>query len=435
MKNFTLMLALLISGLTMNSLNAQDSWTLQTNPVKPTAEVGKIQFVSANEGWISISPGGLLHTIDGGATWVEKMLHPTDIISSLIDPGLNLSFINPSTGWVLKSFGNDPFNSNGVVVYKTTDGGINWESKILSQTVGDTGIQIQFFDTNNGYATIYNFASDISTSLKTNDGGNNWTPVPSSGFLGILYFMDPNNGWAISSGPNAVAPHKIYQTTNGGVNWTPQYTDNTPGGFLAIQFTDLNHGWVVGQNGKIIKTNNGGTDWIEIVNSGITADYKCKSLYFLNATTGWIGTSTDGPTNITYVLHTTDGGASWSTQDPLTYNPYSIFFWDENTGWLTSDDNKIAHYSNPLGIKENLVSKYLTIYPNPNSGTFYFNLKKTDSKIQIEILNLSGQKIYEASKTEKQTSNEINFAPQSKGVYLIKINDGENSYSEKIIFQ
>jgi hypothetical protein len=135
------------------------------------------------------------------------------------------------------------------------------------------------------------------------------------------------------------------------------------------------------------------------------------------------------------VLHTTDGGASWTTQTTPTFNPYSIFFWDENTGWLTSEDNKIANYSNPLGIKENLVSKYLTIYPNPNSGTFYFNLKKTDSKIQIEIYNLSGQKVYEASNMEKQTSNEINFAPQSKGVYLIKINDEENSYSEKILIQ
>jgi hypothetical protein len=75
------------------------------------------------------------------------------------------------------------------------------------------------------------------------------------------------------------------------------------------------------------------------------------------------------------------------------------------------------------------------IYPNPNNGTFYFRLKNANSKIQIEIYNLSGQKVYEASNMKKQTSNEINFAPQSKGVYLIKINDGENSYSEKILIQ
>jgi len=75
------------------------------------------------------------------------------------------------------------------------------------------------------------------------------------------------------------------------------------------------------------------------------------------------------------------------------------------------------------------------IYPNPNNGTFYFRLKNANSKIQIEIYNLSGQKVYEASNMKKQTSNEINFAPQSKGVYLIKINDEENSYSEKILIQ
>lgn len=75
------------------------------------------------------------------------------------------------------------------------------------------------------------------------------------------------------------------------------------------------------------------------------------------------------------------------------------------------------------------------IYPNPNNGTFYFRLKNANSKIKIEIYNLLGQKVYEASNMEKQTSNEINFVPQSKGVYLIKTNDGENNYTEKIIIK
>jgi photosystem II stability/assembly factor-like uncharacterized protein len=417
-------------------------WKLQTNPAEATTEVGKIQFVSATEGWISISPGGLLHTTDGGTTWDRKRLDPTDVICSLIDPAINMCFISPSIGWVIKTFGTDVFfDSHGAVIYKTTDGGLNWQKNILSQVEGDMGGQIQFIDANKGYCSIYNAISGLGKYYKTSDGGATWDPMSSDGSVGILYQVDLNNAWGILGVVSDYPPYTILHSSNGMTSFTDQLTDDSPGKFNAIQFTDLNHGWVVGEKGKILKTNDGGANWAVVTNTGITSDYTCKSVYFMNATTGWIGAQIDNSsnkialTNYAIVLHTTDGGASWTTQTTPTFNPYSIFFWDENTGWLTSDDNKIANYSNPLGIKENLVSKYLTIYPNPNSGTFYFNLKKTDSKIQIEIYNLSGQKVYEASNMKKQTSNEINFAPQSKGVYLIKINDGENNYTEKILIQ
>ena len=418
-------------------------WKLQLNPAEATTEVGKIQFVTATEGWISISPGGLLHTTNGGVTWKETPLDlPNVIISSMIDPAFNMCFINPLTGWVLKSFGTDPFDSNGAVVYKTTNGGLNWQKIILSQVPKDMGGQIQFIDENNGYASIVNTESGLAKYYKTTDGGTTWSLLPSDGTVGIFYPVDLNNSWGILGTFSQTPPFKILHSNNGMASFTEQSTDDSPGAFWALQFTDLNHGWVVGQKGKILKTDNGGLKWDPVTNTGITSDYTCKSVYFMNATTGWIGAQLDNSsnkiiasTNYAIVLHTKDGGASWTTQTTPTFNPYSIFFWDTNNGWLTSDDNQIAGYTAALGIKENIVNKYLTIYPNPNTGTFYFRLKDTNSKIQIEIFTISGQKVYEASNMEKQTTNEVNFSPQSKGVYLIKIDDGQNSYSEKIMIK
>jgi len=417
-------------------------WTLQTNPAEATSDVGKIQFVSATEGWVSISKGGLLHTTDGGTTWTEVSLDlPEVVLSSMIDPAFNMCFINKSTGWVLKSFGTDAFNSNGAVVYKTTNGGLNWQKIILSQVPKDMGGQIQFIDENNGYASIVNTESGLGKYYKTTDGGTTWSLLPSDGTVGILYSVDLNNAWAILGTLSQTPPFKILHSNNGMASFTEQYTDNSLGAFWAIQFTDLNHGWVVGQKGKILKTDDG-ENWVPVTNTGITSDYTCKSVYFMNATTGWIGAQIDDTnnktsvfSNSTKVIHTTDGGANWTTQSTPTLNPYSIFFWDANNGWLTSEDNQIAHYTNPLEVKENIVNKYLNIFPNPNNGTFYFSLKDTNSKIQIEIYTISGQKVYEASNMEKQTTNEVNFAPQTKGVYLIKINDEENSYSEKIMIK
>ncbi|HWS59853.1 MAG TPA: T9SS type A sorting domain-containing protein, partial [Flavobacterium sp.] len=353
----------------------------------------------------------------------------------------NMCFINPLTGWVLKSFGTDPFDANGAVVYKTTNGGLNWQKIILSQVPKDMGGQIQFIDENNGYASIVNTESGLGKYYKTTDGGTTWSLLPSDGTVGIFYSVDLNNAWGILGTFSQTPPFKILHSNNGMASFTEQKTDNSPGAFWAIQFTDLNHGWVVGQKGKILKTIDG-IHWDPVTNTGITSDYTCKSVYFMNATTGWIGAQLDdtnnktsAASNDTKVIHTTDGGANWTTQSTPTLNPYSIFFWDANNGWLTSDDNKIARFTGTLTVKENIVNKFITIYPNPNTGTFNFSLKDTNSKIQVEIYNLSGQKVYEASNFEIQPQNEVNFAPQSKGIYLIKITDGENSYSEKIMIK
>lgn len=155
--------------------------------------------------------------------------------------------------------------------------------------------------------------------------------------------LKAQNGWMISSSFNTSnPPYYIWHTTNGGADWSVQYTDNTQGSFQEIQFTDLNNGWVVGDSGKILKTTNGGANWTPVTNAGITTDSKNNCLFFLNANTGWIGNHPNGNPRI--VLHTVNGGATWSTQNvPNQYAILSIYFIDANNGWLTSDYGQIAH--------------------------------------------------------------------------------------------
>ena len=425
------------TSLTMFRSNNQPvstEWTTQTNPLN-SRMCGAIKFVSATQGWMSISPGGLIHTLDGGTNWTETLLNNTDVIWSLAEAP-NVSFINPSTGWVLKSFGTEG-NSQGVVVYKTNDGGATWQRKVLSQTTGDFGYKIQFVDANNGWLIIFNFTSGIPTYLKTTDGGNNWNPTSGQG---IFYYTTNTTGWAFTAGFPQTPPFTIYKTINGGANWTPQFTDNSAGHLQSIYFSDSNNGWIVGLSGKIYKTTDGGTNWIKIINSNLNANIECTSVYFLNSTTGWVGcTDTSKPASNFFILHTTDGGQSWTSENTsITTNNYwvvNIFFWDQNNGWLTTDNGAMARYSGTLNVKENIATKFITIYPNPNNGTFYFSLKEAKSKVKAEIYTLSGQKVFEASNFEMQPQNEVNFAPQSKGIYLIKITDGVNSYSEKIMIK
>ena len=337
-KFFILALALLIS---VNYNFAQTGWNRQTNPIAPslTNTLGKIQFVSASEGWISAPNGHLLHTTDAGAAWNIVTPFPNDTVSSVSDPSISMCWINNLQGWKINWIGTSLNDARGAVIHHTDDGGVTWTKKVLSTEAGDAGLQIQFVDANYGWAMIYNFSNGNAKFFKTSDGGNNWNAFNGKG---IFYFADQNNGWAIyPAGNNIIPPVKIYHTANGGADWIEQYSDNTAGGFNAIQFTDNNNGWVVGDNGKILKTTNGGTTWVPITNTGIDPASQSKCVFFIDANTGWIGTN-DGVLNLNparIVLYTGDGGATWTKQAPPANNAvFSIFFLDKNTGWLTADN-------------------------------------------------------------------------------------------------
>lgn len=443
MKNFTLFFILLITGLTTNLLEAQGSWTFQTNPLGSgdAAMLGKVQFVSPTEGWISVSSGGLLHTINGGVNWIYRKPFPNETVWSLSDPDIDLCFVNPTTGWLLKSFGTSEVDLHGTVIYKTTNGGNSWQRIVLSQNVtDDLALQIQFVDANNGWTSRFNFSSGEFTFLKSTDGGDNWTQIPYSTpyYTGFLFdFVDTNNGWGIKIGPGLAAPYSIIHTTDGGVNWEEQYNDNTLGELNIIRFTDANNGWVLGLNNKILKTTNGGATWEKITNTGLSDDYNPKCVFFLDANNGWIGTKEENTLNNAIVLHTTNGGLSWEIQNtPSSEAIFSIFFWDSNNGWYTADNGEIGHYSEVFGLDEKNISKSINIYPNPNDGRFYISTKNEISNMKIEIYNVRGQKIYESTNLGQPIiKNEIDLSKHSKGIYFIKVKDGVTTYTDKIIIR
>ena len=169
-------------------------WTIQTSPLG-TEILGKMQFVSATEGWIACgNSGSLLHTTNAGAQWNVVTPFPDDTpMSNPSDVGLTMSWPNATHGWALKTYGslNDP---NGATLYQTSNGGTSWTKKDFpklvpsvtysaSDLVGTWQIHALFVDNPNdlnvfngwtyGSTTI---ASDgSSTSTTTNNQGQTTT--------------------------------------------------------------------------------------------------------------------------------------------------------------------------------------------------------------------------------------------------------------------
>lgn len=350
-------MVLIFLGLSNATTVAQGSWTLQTNPSNTEGE--SIQFVSAIEAWIGLNSSQLLHTTNAGQTW--NIITPTDdMVGGMDAPGSRISFINATTGWIMKSSADDNGNFLGTNLYKTTNGGANWTRTILSTNAGDAGIQVQFVDANNGWVLIYNMDTSTPIFKRTTDGGATWIPTNGGG---IFHYVNTSVGYSFTASPEGNPPFTISKTTDGGSTWTEQHTDYTLGNLEAIQFIDENNGWIVGYNGKILKTTNG-KDWIPITNALPNTDFENSDLSFISSTTGWIATQANADGSSPFMLKTTDGGNSWTSESlPLGNRVFSMDFWDANNGWATSDSYNYDGIDYP-----GQIAKYSAVNTYPSIG-------------------------------------------------------------------
>jgi GTP-dependent phosphoenolpyruvate carboxykinase len=91
---------------------------------------------------------------------------------------------------------------------------------------------------------------------------------------------------------------------------------------------------------------------------------------------------------------------------------------------------------NIVSIPENDDESALTIYPNPNNGTFNI-LAGTDVKdASISIYNILGEKVY--SENTDLTAGQAwkaNLDNYPKGMYIIAIESSEMKRSEKLMIR
>lgn len=106
------------------------------------------------------------------------------------------------------------------------------------------------------------------TYLRSIDGGETWTvgTVPGAETLDFrdVEAFSADEAYLLAAGPSEQS--RIYKTTDGGRNWTLQFTNHDPKGFYdCIAFWDPMHGIAVGDpvHGQfaLVATNDGGASW------------------------------------------------------------------------------------------------------------------------------------------------------------------------------
>ncbi|TVR77957.1 MAG: hypothetical protein EA412_09660 [Chitinophagaceae bacterium] len=261
------------------------------------------------EGLGMIACGGNRYT-DG--LWLRKEDHEENWISdSITDKALyKIRFVNPLFGlvigfdgrifrtldggenWSLYQYGNyHPFQdisiANDTVIYlaggksysngqitKTISGGTHWESSSFEPAIRC----LHFFDKDTGFAAGY------GVLMFTHNGGESWHNTAIQGdFFIDMFFVDRNAGFLLGY------QGKVLKTVDGGESWQTVLEGNrlfsSRNNPESIHFYDKNHGMITGRNGFTAYTSNSGKTWKKI--NGIP-DIHFKSVFMISTTSAYL---------------------------------------------------------------------------------------------------------------------------------------------------
>ena len=234
-------------------------------------------------------------------------------------------------------------------VIKTTDGGTSWDVQHHAGGSACNLSSVHFIDSKNGWAAGRNRDLKTKILVKTSDGGKSWSKIDISSTLAFnaVHFVNADTGFVV--GEDGL----LARTTDGGISWDVRKIDDYIGRYLdvfdlfSITFTDERTGWIVGygyDGNQIYKTTDCGAtwQWSDIIRPIVFSEF--RDIYFTDKNHGFI-------TGAYFFLKTTDGGASWNYlnlmkifQEAEYQQLYSIYFADSLTGWIVGG----AYFSSRL---------------------------------------------------------------------------------------
>jgi photosystem II stability/assembly factor-like uncharacterized protein len=295
----------------------------QTLP--PSIRFWDVQFFTPDNGWLFCSEG-LLHTIDGGRTWVREQ--PAGGSSQTSDTVVQMQFLDASHGWILYDDSR---------LYRTSNGGQTWQEILVKPPAWDRPGGLTYVTDLDQFHMVspqigFGLDGDGIQLLRTTDGGVTWRTsliTPQRLAFRSLFFVDSQHGWVVGLGG------RLYHTTNGSQTWSPLLPPPARGP-LGMQFLTTNLGFVLETDARraVFRTSDGGQSWQQCAPSQTVPD--AWKFRFRSPTLGWAA-ATNG-----IVLRTTDGCANWQIiQTPATAQLRDIHFVTDTLGWAVGDEGTV----------------------------------------------------------------------------------------------
>ncbi len=339
------------SGKIMKTTDGGDTWNLLTTNTQ--AKLNSIVVLDTNIAIVIGKSGTILRTLDGGQHWMNAVLEGSYTLVNIRKLRANFITVVGVNGTLLKSvdsgfhwlkipiqtsskivannFYGQVFidNNNATLIGElgeivhTTNGGNLW----VEQTVDSVLITASLNQVDGKDPNILAMVGDYGTIIFTTDAGTHWdrSYIPTIDSLRGLSFYDKLT--AVVVGKDGI----ILKTTDGGATW--KFLPDTPLDYslygVAFPKGDTSLGIAVGYWGTVLRTTNGGTKWLPI---GAPTIKSLNRVAFLDPTTliavGDYGT----------IIKSVDAGLSWSKlSSGTTKHLFSVSFPTPNIGWAAGD--------------------------------------------------------------------------------------------------
>ena len=273
-----LILALLLAACSLSPSPSRFPSSPVVNSAPPMDEAGTF----AQGGLWARHGTDLFLSGDGGATWQRRTIQANPA---------SVFVLSPRLGWTVTlgpgstTTGDAIHDVLHIVVNRTTDGGVTWQSTAVDGNFPETHPVVTFADANRGYLVTapQRFSLEMGAVFRTDDGGASWHRVGVANSLGAYLAAQPGGSalWAGADGwAGGIGPLLLQFSPNGGASWD---TVDLPG-FAGARSPDK---------------------------------YLLGAPVFLNASDGVLAvTGSQSPAHVSF-LRTADGGISWSSTMPV----------------------------------------------------------------------------------------------------------------------
>jgi len=162
-------------------------------------------------------------------------------------------------------------------------------------------------------------------------------PFPNGHRINDIHLFSENRIIVVGENGN------ILLTEDGGASWVWVDPELKPD-LKSVFFIDDNTGWI-GGNGGLLKSVDAGNSWS---NFDLGFSLGIEDIFFIDSQNGWTVNNALFPAQ--KIMKTEDGGETWQFQPfpdglPNATRLYSIFFIDSQTGWATGSGGAIIHTS------------------------------------------------------------------------------------------
>jgi len=182
---------------------------------------------------------------------------------------------------------------------------------------------------------------DYGTLLYSHDEGKTWTE---QGLQNNNHLLDitfhGERGWIVGT------EGTILFSDDFGQSWSAQRS-GTVKTLHRVKFVDQYTGWILATDSIILRTTDGGNFWVpDTLDFHFVTFYRLplNDIAFINPNKGWLAVGYYYPPNLDIkpqsrgaLFKTMNGGETWTIVDSGQTKYTSIFFLNEQTGWIIWD--------------------------------------------------------------------------------------------------